>query len=324
LALPVSERFFAKIIQDGICSPTITLKLKGEKHQMNSIQRFGNQLNNRYLILGLAGWWLVMLIVYSVITLRINHRKGELKESGVEITNEFSKLVSLPLLEKNSQSIHKLLTDAANKTDVIYASVVDHRNKVVAFTGTGHLMPDMTEGASSIDKVSIWEGGFASHARILNFVSEITYAGTKIGEIFIGLSTPESFQTQKQFAIIAVSSSLILLFLIIILRYQSIRTYLEKYLNLSHSNTEMDSMAKRSGITCPLCGTHNAPSNTLFKKSNIDKFLAVGNAKQRVNNGDNADASKNNPHKLAKTENFSGIRRKIILRCTEIIKKLTV
>jgi len=291
---------------------------------MNSIQRLGNHLNTRYLIVGLAAWWLVMLIVYSVITLRINHRKGELRESGVEITNEFSKRVSLPLLEKNSHSIHKLLTDAANKTDVIYASVVDHRNKVVAFTGTGHLMPDMTEGASSIEKVSIWEGGFASHARILNFVSEITYGGTKIGEIFIGLSTPKSFQTQKAFATIAVSSSLILLFLIIILRYQSIKTFLGKSLNVNYSNTEMDSMAKRSVITCPLCGTPNAPCDTLFSQSNLDKFLAMGNAKNSANDGDIADSLKNNPQKLAKTEDFSWMRRQIILRCTEIIKKLTV
>ena len=164
---------------------------------MNSIQQFGNRLNTRYLILGLAFWWLAMLIVYSVIALRTNHHKGKLRETGIQIAKEFSKRVSLPLLERNSQSIHKLLTDAAGKTDVIYASVVDHRNKVVAFTGTGHLMPDKTETARSVDKVSMWEGGFASHARILNFVSDITYADTKIGEIFIGLSTPESFQVQK-------------------------------------------------------------------------------------------------------------------------------
>ena len=291
---------------------------------MNSIQRFGNQLNTRYLIFGLAAWWLAMLIVYSVIALRINHRKGELRESGVEITNEFSELVSLPLLERNSQSIHKLLTDAANKTDVIYASVVDHRNKVVAFTGTGHLMPDMTEGASSIEKVSIWEGGFASHARILNFVSEVTYSGTKIGEIFIGLSTPKSFQAQKQFAIIAILSSLILLLLAIIFRYQSIRAFLGKYSKLDHSDTELDSITKRSGITCPLCGTQNASSDTLFSQSNLDKFLAFGDSKHGVNDGGIADPLKNNPHKPAKPEDFSWIRRQIILRCAEIIKKLTV
>ncbi|MGD9280055.1 MAG: hypothetical protein PVF60_04140 [Desulfobacterales bacterium] len=290
---------------------------------MNSIQQFGNRLNTRYLILGLAFWWLAMLIVYSVITLRINHQKGKLRETGVEITKEFSKLVSLPLLERNSQSIHQLLTDAAGKTDVIYASVVDHRNKVVAFTGTGHLMPDKTETARSVDKVSMWEGGFASHARILNFASDITYADTKIGEIFIGLSNPGSNQTQQKFAIIAVVSSLILLFLAIIFRYQSIRTFLGKYINPSHSSTAMDSMAKHPGITCPLCGTLKTPSDSLFSQSNLNKFLATGALKHGVSDGNVADHSENSPHKLAETEDFSLIRRRIILRCTEIIKKLT-
>ena len=92
------------------------------------------------------------------------------------MTHEFSELVSLPLLEKNDRTIHSLLTDAANKKDVIYASVVDHRNKVIAFTGTGHLMPDMIDVAHSVEKVSVWEGGFASHAKFLNFASDVTYA----------------------------------------------------------------------------------------------------------------------------------------------------
>ena len=288
---------------------------------MNSIQQFGERLNTRYLIIGLAVWWLIMLIIYSVISLRINHHKGKLRDTGVEITNDFSKLVSLPLLERNSQSIHKLLTDAASKNDVVYASVVDHRNEVVAFTGTGHLMPDMTEAARSVDKVSIWEGGFASHARILNFVSEITYANTKIGEIFIGLSTPGSFKTQKRFAVIAVSSSLILLLLIIVLRYQAIRTFMGK--NLSHSTMTMDPLAKRSDITCPLCGTRNAPSDTLFSRSNIDKFLVVGDSTPSENAIDTADLSDNTPRRT-KNEDFKLIRRRIILHCTEIIKKLTV
>jgi hypothetical protein len=169
----------------------------------------------------------------------------------------------------------------------------------------------------------MWEGGFASHARILNFASDITYADTKIGEIFIGLSNPGSNQTQQKFAIIAVVSSLILLFLAIIFRYQSIRTFLGKYINPSHSGTAMDSMAKHPGITCPLCGTLKTPSDSLFSQSNLKKFLATGALKHGVNDGNVADHSENSPHKLAETEDFSLIRRRIILRCTEIIKKLT-
>jgi hypothetical protein len=290
---------------------------------MNSIQQFGNRLNTRHLILGLAVWWLAMLIVYSLITLHTNRHKGKLRETGLEITKEFSKLVSLPLLERNSQSIHKLLTDAAGKTHVIYASVVDHRNKVVAFTGTGHLMPDRTDAARSVDSVSMWEGGFASHARILNFVSDITYADTKIGEIFIGLSNPESDRTPKQFVIIAVVSSLILLVLVIILRYRSISTFVGAHLNPGRSNTAMDSMANQSGITCPLCGTWKAPSDSLFSQSNLDKFLDTGGLKHALKDMKAAALSENSPHKLAETEDFSVIRRRVILRCTEIIKKLT-
>jgi len=289
---------------------------------MNSVQRFGDRLNTRYLILGLVIWWLAMLIIYSIFTLRVNHLKGKLRQSGVEITHEFSDLVSLPLLEKNSLSISTLLTDAANRTDVIYASVVDHRNKVVAFTGTGHLMPDMTEAARSVDKVSMWEGGFASHARILNFVSDITYAGTKIGEIFIGLSTPETFQTRKQFIFIAVSSCLILLILLAVFRYQTIKAFLMKYLDFNPSGAAMDTTLKGTLINCPLCGTQQPLSRKLFKQSSLDKFLITGDSKLETNPGSNADSKKIDLQEPEKKEDLSWIKRQIILRCTEIINKL--
>jgi predicted secreted protein len=290
---------------------------------MDSIQRFGNRLNTRHLILVLIIWWLVMLIVYSIITLRVNHLKDKLRETGVEITQEFSNLVSLPLLEKNSQSISTLLTDAANRTDVIYASVVDHRNKVVAFTGTGHLMPDRTEAVRSIEKVALWEGGFASHAKILNFVADVTYAGTKIGEIFIGLSTPETFQTRKQFLFIAVLSCLILLFLVAVFRYQTIKTFLLKYLNLNQSSAAIDPALRKTPVICPLCGTHQPFSGKLFNRSGLDKFLKTGDSKLISNPGGVADSKKPDLPEPAGKEDLSRIRRQIILRCTEIIKKLT-
>jgi hypothetical protein len=289
---------------------------------MNSIERFGNRLNTRNLIIGLVIWWLVMLIIYSILTLRVNRLKGELRQSGVDITHEFSNLVSLPLLENNSQSIATLLTDAANRTDVIYASVVDHRNKVVAFTGTGHLMPDMTEAARSVDKVSMWEGGFASHARILNFVSDITYAGTKIGEIFIGLSTPEMFQTRKQFIFIAVSSCLILLILVAVFRYQTIKAFMSKYLDFYRSGAASNITENGTLINCPLCGMQQPLSRKLFKQSSLHKFLSTGDWKLESNPGSNTDTKRLAMQEAEKTQDLSWIKRQIILRCTEIINKL--
>ena len=288
---------------------------------MDSIQRLGKYLSHRNLILVLVFWWLAMLIAYSIITLRVNHLKDQLRQSGIEITNAFSSRVSLPLLEKNSQSIHNLLTDAVNQANVVYASVVDHRNKVVAFTGTGHLMPDLTDAARSVEKVSMWEGGFASHAKILNFASDIVYAGTKIGEIFIGLSTPESFQTRKQFTIIAVCSSLLLLFLVALLRYRSIKTWIVGYFGLEHSNPANISKTKKGLVICPLCGSQKSLSAKPFRPSNLDKFLKTGISKQGSHHV-NPISPQHDVHELETTKDFSSIRRQIILRCTEIIGKL--
>jgi hypothetical protein len=291
--------------------------------QMESIRRFGDQLNTRHLILVVVIWWLAMLVIYAIITLRVNHHKGELREKGVQITNEFAKLVSLSLLEKNSQSISKLLTDAVNRPDVIYVSVVDHRNTVVAFTGTGHLMPDRTEAVRSIEQVALWEGGFASHARILNFVSDITYAGTKIGEIFIGLSTPKTVQIRKQFMWFAVLSCLIVLFLAAVFRYQTIKALLLNYLNLIPSKATIDPVAHQKPIVCPLCGTPHSMSRKLFNRKGLDQFLKIKDVKPVSNPEGEADSKGPDQPQTDGNRDFSKVKRQIILRCTEIIKKLT-
>ena len=290
---------------------------------MNSIQQFGNRLNTRHLILGLVIWWLIMLLVYSIFTLRVNRLKSNLIQTGVDLTREFSNLVSLPLLENNSQVMSKILTDAASRPDVIYASVVDHRNKVVAFTGTGHLMPDMTEAARSVDQVSTWEGGFAGHAKNLNFVSDITYGGTKIGEIFIGLSTPGMFQTRKHFIYIAVASCLVLLILFAVFRYQIIKDFLVEHIDVRRSGTATGVAANGTLINCPLCGTQQPLSRKLFKQSSLDKFWSSRDWKFESNPRSDTDSKRSNMQEAGKTEDLSWIKRQIILRCTEIINKLT-
>ena len=291
---------------------------------MDFIRQFGSRLNWRYVILGVVVWWLAMLIAYSILSVRINQIKHGLKNSGVELTNEFANLVSLPLLERDTQSIHKLLTEAASKTDVFYASVVDHRNEVVAYTGTGHLMPDMTSIPRTIDKVSILEGGFASHARIVNFVSDITYGGTKIGEIFIGLSSPGTVESKKLFMNVAVVSGLLLLLLIFLLRYQSIKTSVT---NLLHPGPQVskieDSGAKDTPVVCPLCGTHSPLSATIFNQSNLDRFLNSGAAIQNKDINRVPDDPVEEKHSVKIPKDLSWLKRRIILRCSEIIQKLT-
>ncbi len=289
---------------------------------MDSIQRPGFRLNTRYVIYGIVIWWLAMLLGYSIISFISDRHKNRLTDSGIKITHAFSELVSLPLLENNDQTINSLLTDAANKKDVVYALVVDHRNKVIAFTGTGHLMPDMTDAADIVEKVSVWEGGFASHAKFLNFASDITYAGTKIGEIFIGMSTGQMYQTRNIFLIIAGLSCLALLIFILVFRYHSTSEFLMKAFNFNRSNSAIKTTGNDALVVCPLCRTHKPFSDRVFHRSSLERFLTIETANDRSNTGSVTHGKRIDINDLAKKEDLSWMRRQIIERCTEIIKKL--
>lgn len=183
-------------------------------------------------------------------------------------------------------------------------------------------MPDMTDAAHSVEKVSVWEGGFASQAKFLNFASDITYAGTKIGEIFIGLSTGETGQARKIFLILAVLSCLALLVCILVWRYRSTSSFMMNAFNSNRSNTAMESTGNDSRVVCPLCGTHKPVSDRVFHRSNLDRFLNIGSARDGTKTNKLAGNEKIDINKLAKQEDLSWMRRQIIERCTEIIKRL--
>ena len=290
---------------------------------MESIRQLSSRLNWRYVFVGVVVWWLVMLVAYSFLSWRVNHLQNRLTKTGTDLTTELANRVSLPLLENDSPSIHRLLTETAGKPGVFYASVVDHRNKVVAFTGTGHLMPDMTSTARRIEKVTIREGGFASHAKIVNFVSDITYAGTTIGELFIGLSSPGAVQTRKIFSIIAVVSGLILLLLVIVFRYQSIRESLAKILPTTLSTADITTDAESTKIACPLCGARKPLSASLFKQSSLDPHLKGGLMTQNGNMNPGIAGNEKDRQAQNVSDELSQLKSRIILRCAEIIKKLT-
>lgn len=291
---------------------------------MDSIQRYWTRLSKRPSIFALVVWLIAMVITYSIITIRIDRIKDKIRESGIEITLESSKLVNLALLENDVQTIHTLLLDATKRSDVVYASVVDHRNKVVAFTGVGHLLPDMTGARRSIENVSIWQGEFKNYPKILNFASEITYGGTKIGEFFVGLSATEGLRLRNRFIIVAVSSGLILLSVIFTLHFRSIRSILVKLEDFKRTNSVMASIPEKPRVTCPLCGTQKPLSNRVFSRPKLDRLLIIEASKHEPDGGEPADSKGINLSELAERKDFSWVKQQVVLRCTEIIRKLAV
>jgi hypothetical protein len=133
-----------------------------------------------------------MTVAYFITTLRIDHLKNSLQDSGFQIIQELSNHVRVPLLERDAQAIRALLVDAAKKANVVYASVADHKNEIIAFAGGEQKLPVTKETARKIEQITFWEGSIENHSKIVSFASDITYSGTKIGEIYLALPTTKA------------------------------------------------------------------------------------------------------------------------------------
>jgi len=282
------------------------------------------RLSTRHSVLILMVWLVAMVIAYAITTIRIDRLRDTIRKSGIEITTELSKSVSLPVLEEDVQAIHTLLLNAAKRSGIIYASVVDHQEKVLAFAGAENFLPDMPEAARSTDNVWLWEGRLENYARILNMASEITYSGTKVGEILVGLSVTEALRIRNQFVIVAVVSGLILLSLIVILHFQSLGSRPWRFRGLNRVNPATIPNLEKSRVTCPLCGTQKPFFDKVFNPSNLNRLLIIEALEHEPDPGKHRASKGLNLSQLAKREDLSWIKRQVILRCTEIIRKLAV
>jgi hypothetical protein len=311
-----------RISVTGDHSLTMTSSSERQTFPMDSTARFEIRLTTRHSAFISVVWLIVVVIAYIVIAFRIDQIENRTRESGFEMALEFSKLVSLPLLEKDTQRIRTVLLDATKRPDVIYASVVDHQDQMVAFTGGERLLPEQTGASRSEEGVLTWEGGIADYSGILNFASEVTYGGTKIGQILIGLSVTEGPRLRNRFVIVALTSGLIVLFLIVVLGLRPIRLMPLISKSLRQEDPDIASDVIEPRVTCPLCGMRKPLAEDVFNEPKIDKAFIIEALKHAPGGGEATDAKGITLSELTKREDLSWIRRQVIFRCTEIIRKL--
>jgi hypothetical protein len=277
----------------------------------------------RHVIISLVVWGVVLGTAYLTTTIRIDRAKSKTRDAGIETIQELSKLVSLPLLDSNAQTIHAMLVYAAKKADIVHASVLDHQNEMVTLTGAEQVMPAKNPAADSGEHVSFWEGELPDHKKIFSFASDVIYSGTKIGRIHIALSTKEPLRIRNQFIIVAVLSFLVLLFLIVAIRYfPGICAIPASLTNIYRRDHGSDVALENSLIKCPLCGVQNPFSREVFKRSNFGRLLIIKASLNRSGAGGDADLKGMRLSDLAKRDDLSWFKRRILLRCAEIIKKL--
>ena len=277
----------------------------------------------RHLIISLVVWAVVLCIAYIITSVRTDNARSRIKDSGIETIQALSKLVSLPLLDSNAQTINAMLIYAARETPIVHASVMDHQNELVAFTGAEDVMPAPNPDEHPGEDTSFWEGELPDHKKIFGFASDVTYSGTTIGRIQIALPAQELVTIKNQFLIVAVLACVILLLVIISFRYYpGIWATPIRLTNVYRRDTVLDPALESSVVTCPLCGTQNPFSRELFKRSNFGRLLIIRPSSNKSGAGADADLKSMRLSDLAKRDDLSWFKRQIVLRCAEIIKKL--
>ena len=278
----------------------------------------------RHVIITLVVLGLVLGTAYIITAVRIDHAKNAVRNSGIDTISELSKLVSLPLLDSNAQTIHAMLVYAVKKTNMVHASVVNHQDEIVTFVGSEKVTPAIDLAVNSRGHVSFWEGELPDRMKIFGFASDVIYSGTKIGRIQIALSVEKLLRIRNQFIIVAVSSCLILLLLIAAIRYYpGIWAIPVRRMNIDQRDQPLDIALKGSLVTCPLCGAQKPFSEKLFTRSNFGRLLIIKASTNKSGVNGSAKRKGMRLSDLARQDELSWFQRRIILRCAEIIKKLT-
>jgi hypothetical protein len=277
------------------------------------------------LFLCVAIWWLAIVVGYVIISFKIEKFKNHMTQSGVALLHEISGKTSLPLLERDVMTLRKILQDVEKKPGVLYASIIDHKNKIIAYTDPNQIVPLKSERVSISDHVSVWQGSSKGHSLTINFSTDIIYAATRIGKFYLTYSATWINRIKYGFIISAISSFIILAFVLTALYFRGLGPITDALKTRSRSKVSFAlGFIENSNITCPLCGTEQSFSREGFADINLDKFLFIKSVQDESNPIGFRPLKGIRLSEVSNREDLVWLKRQVIIRCTEVIKKLAI
>ena len=277
----------------------------------------------KHLILLLCAWWIVCTVAYLFISLKINALQQTISRNGIASTRKLVQKAGLPLLERDMHMLSQMLDEIAGNPDIVYASIVDHKNKTIAYTSPGLLLPANRKKISSIDDVNVWEGRTRDRIRLMEFSADVAFSGTKIGEIYLAFSADAIVRLKNGF-ILAATASLCVLFLVFFGFYFKGSTRYAGYFSRLPGRQwkPSDPMGRYTQMTCPLCGVEKPVTPTRLNFADLDTQIIIHSA---------VDPSETHPVRpengltlaaIAARDDLGWLKTRVIIQCTEIIQKL--
>ena len=282
---------------------------------MTATPKISTELTGKKMILCLVAWFVICTIFYILIHIREDNRQQALIKVGVSISKDISSQSGLPLLERNIKLLSRIIEKITQKPEVVFASIIDHKNKIIAYTDQKQFLALDQQKAGVVEDVHYWRISNPNHQRVMNFSSDVTFSGTRVGEVFISLATENIGQLKRLFVFFAVSTLLAIVFLFTIVNYKDCFSWL-KTLNTnlkSHKKPVLNDF-RDSEISCPLCGNQENFSSDGFHIPDLEKFPILKQSSETNNSV--------LLQEIAKVEQLNWLKRQIVIQCTRIINKI--
>ncbi|OEU44588.1 MAG: hypothetical protein BBJ60_02245 [Desulfobacterales bacterium S7086C20] len=271
------------------------------------------------LIWVFSSWLTVLVLIYLIGSLKLGQLRDDISQSGTSSAKLFASQVSLPLLQRDMETLSTILNTTTSRPDVIYAAIIDHKNNIMAYTNPELIMP-VNKGslAQTVDNVSFWEGLSADQQEIISFSTNVTYSRTKIGEIYLALSAAEIGNWKNRIGLIAVASFVIFSLVGVASHFEVTWRNLCKQ---KHS-TQQAPIPGIANMECPLCGSDKPFSERAISHVNMDRLMFL-----QPKNDEPFDKHTLQSHgislsEMAERQDLGWLKRQVIFRCTEIIRKL--
>ncbi|MCD6185815.1 MAG: hypothetical protein J7K84_08535 [Deltaproteobacteria bacterium] len=224
---------------------------------MNEKIKISTKLTGKKMIIYLAVWFFICSCFFLYIHIKKNNHRKALVKIGVSIARDISSQSGLPLLEQNILVLSRIIEKITQKPEVVFASIIDHKNKIIAYTDQKQFLTLNRQKAGILDNVYFWRIPNTNHQRVMNFSSDVTFSGTKIGEVFISLSIEDMGQLKYVFIIFTILTLLGIIFIFGIVNYKDYFSWLKTLgakLKLQKNPLLQD--LENPEISCPLCGSH--------------------------------------------------------------------
>ena len=247
----------------------------------------------------------------------------DITATGIATIKENTANAGLPLLERDVQALTRLAQKMSELEGVVNVSIIDHKNKIITFTNPEPFAPVSPEGIKIRDGVGYWDHTLNDGTQVTCFSGDISFAGTKIGEVFLVMDNGGTSDRVAIFFWLALGSLVFVLFSLLVVDFQGIhplRTAVTERLRIWMGKE--GALPEGREVICPLCGSHKPLTRSFVVEVNLNRYPVVQPVGNETGTAQILLSQGVNLREISRREDLGWLRRQMIHRCLDIIRKL--